>query len=121
MPSHESIADIPEASLVRQLPAAPIRRGNPLNIYGFPDDAIDRQTVPLAGVSNGVTGDVDILVCKRGCPELAVAIEVKRIKVRNGRNVEAVEKAQKAKATQIIAPLLTWKGRSIIPHSSPGI
>ncbi len=80
-----SISDIEEASLVEQLLADRHLRSNLLGIRDIPPDALYFQKVDLDGIPGGVVGDVDILLCTTGRPDLAVAIEAKRVKIRNHR------------------------------------
>lgn len=78
---HESIAEIPEASLVEHLLSHSYWRSTVLGIAGLPDDPLDFQRVSLADAPGGFVGDVDILLCPKGQPSLATAIEAKRVKV----------------------------------------
>jgi len=81
---HPSISDISEPLLVQQLLAAPHWRSTLLGIEGIPEGARHFQAVPMAGIPGGVKSDVDILLCVPGQPDLAIAIEAKRVKIRNG-------------------------------------
>ena len=78
---HSSIAGIHEADLIKQLLADVSWPSRIVRQRGIPDDAIAFQGVPLAGLSTGVEGDIDILLCSPNRPDLATAIEVKRVKV----------------------------------------
>jgi hypothetical protein len=87
---HPSIADIPEGDLVERLLAEPVWRSRLIGLHSIPESPLIRQKVPLAGVPGDFPGDVDILLCSPCHPDLAVAIEVKRIKfgisaIRSGR------------------------------------
>lgn len=82
---HRSISDIDEPDLVQLLVDDPFLSSYVLGIYGIPRDAVHRTTVNLDGIPGNFKGDVDILLCAPGRPDLAVAIQVKRIKVRNDR------------------------------------
>jgi hypothetical protein len=77
---HESLPDIPEGQLVKKLLADPYWRARLFGLAGFPRDPVVRDEVDLAGVPGGVKGEVDVLLCRPGRPDLAVAVEVKRIK-----------------------------------------
>ena len=81
MLTHRSIADIPEAALVKRLITDPYWRWRLLQIYGIPADSIPFPSVPLRGLTGQSQGDVDILLSVPGRPDLATAIEVKIIKV----------------------------------------
>ena len=83
-PQHDSIAEISERKLVELLLSLPHWRDTLLSIHGFPSNPADRQRVPLALLANDKQGDVDVLLCAHDHPEACVAIEVKRVKVRNG-------------------------------------
>lgn len=56
-------------------------RSRLLNIHGIPRESIPFQRVPLNGLPGTPVGDVDILLSVPGRPELATAIQVKRVKV----------------------------------------
>src|SRR5712692_9878663 len=75
---HESLADISEGDLIKLLLRDPTRRF--FDYEGFPRDAIFKEGVDLAGVPGGFVGDVDVLLCNLTRPDLAVAIQAKRIK-----------------------------------------
>jgi hypothetical protein len=81
MLAHDSIAEIDETKLVKLLLADPYRREGVVRLYGIPNDAAHFQNVPLVGIPGDVRGDVDILLCSPHRPDLATAIEVKRVKV----------------------------------------
>ncbi len=78
---HPSIADIPESSLVEQLMANPYWRFSLLRVHGIPDGSIPYRNRLLGKLTGRSQGDVDILLSAPGQPELATAVEVKRIKV----------------------------------------
>jgi len=78
---HQSLATIPEDSLVQHLLSDRHWRSRLLGIRGIPDNVLVIQRVLLAGVPGGFEGDVDILLCAKNQPNLATAIEVKRVKV----------------------------------------
>ena len=77
---HPSIADISEGQLVKRLLEHPYWRSTLFGLAGFPSDPIIREQVDLAGVPGGFVGDVDVLLCDSARPDLAVAIQAKRIK-----------------------------------------
>jgi len=81
MLTRPSIADIPEHSLVERLMEEPHWRCRLLEIYGIPTPSIPFQRVHLSGLTGKSQGDVDILLSVPGRPDMATAIEVKRIKV----------------------------------------
>jgi hypothetical protein len=81
---HPSIADIHEADLVSALIADPYWRATILNIYGIPNYPEIRERVSLASMHGQGDGDIDILAWGKAEPQLATAIEVKRIKL--GKN-----------------------------------
>ncbi len=76
---HPSIAGIPEGALVDQL-AGPLWRWIVFEPHGVPRDAIQKTKVQLQSAPGNFHGDIDLLLCAPGRPELAVAYEVKRIK-----------------------------------------
>src|ERR1700685_1899882 len=79
---HDSIATIDESKLVELLLTDPRWRSRIVNLAGMPDDCKSFARVSLDGVPpNGAEGDIDILLCPLLRPDLAVAIQVKRIKV----------------------------------------
>lgn len=77
--AHESLAMIKEADLVQRLISDPHWRGRLLGVHGIPADATPYPEVPLEAL--GREGDIDILVVHSSRPDLATAIQVKRIKV----------------------------------------
>jgi hypothetical protein len=78
--NERSIAEIDEANLVEILCRA--RRERIIQLKGIPENVGVFRCVQLAGVPGDITeGDVDILLCSPKSPELATAIEVKRVKV----------------------------------------
>jgi hypothetical protein len=78
---HRSIANISEQDLVRQLVERPDWKSDLLEIHGIPQGSKYKFCVPLKGLTGTHQGDVDILLSVPGSPELATAIEVKRVKV----------------------------------------
>ncbi len=76
---HPSITDIPEDDLVDQL-VGPLWRWSIFEPRGVPRDAIHKTKVEMQGAPGNFRGDIDLLLCAPGRPELAVAYEVKRIK-----------------------------------------
>lgn len=80
----QSIANITESHLVQELLAHPQWRSRLLAIRGIPDDVHASTNVSLLNApgNNGKGGDVDILLCSPGRPDLATAVTVKRFKVR---------------------------------------
>lgn len=79
---HDSIASIDESKLVELLMTDPYWPGRIVNVAGMPDDCQDFACVGLEGISPaGAKGDIDILRCPALRPDLATAIQVKRIKV----------------------------------------
>jgi hypothetical protein len=82
MTKHESITAIPEELLIERLIEKQPWRSDIFNVSGIPDGAIPLRGVLLKEItSQKGQGDVDILLRDPEKPELAVAIEVKRIKV----------------------------------------
>jgi len=75
---HESLVDISEGDLLKLLLGDPTRRF--FDYEGFPRDPVFKDGVDLAGVPGGFVGDVDVLGCNLTQPDLAVAIQAKRIK-----------------------------------------
>src|SRR5579859_8100898 len=100
--SHPSIADIPEDHLIRILLSDPYWRPNIFGLDGIPDDALDRQRVPLLTAPGHFFGDIDILLSAPDHPEQAVAFEVKRIKfgARHLRNRKPSKLGNLKKAVQ---------------------
>jgi hypothetical protein len=80
-PLHASLADVPEAELVRQLLADPHWREAIFGIRGMPDAPRVLQMVDLRGAPGGFVGDADIVLVAPDQPSATTAIEVKRIKV----------------------------------------
>lgn len=78
---HPSIAEIPEGELVALLLSEPVWRMRLTELDGIPTDPLILQQVSLEGVPGGFFGDIDILLCDVSHPDLAVAIEAKRIKL----------------------------------------
>jgi hypothetical protein len=79
---YDSIATIDESKLVELLLTDPYWPSRIVNIAGMPDDCKNFGCVSLDGVPpNGAEGDIDILRCPMLRPDLAIAIQVKRIKV----------------------------------------
>ena len=78
-PLQESIAEIPEADLVRRLLADTYWRDRFLNIHGIPDRANTYPEVMLEPL--GAMGDIDILAVDPNAPHFATGIQVKRVKV----------------------------------------
>jgi hypothetical protein len=75
---HASLADVPEGELIKLLLGDPTRPFP--DLHGFPEDPVFKEGVDLAGVPGGFVGDVDVLICDPARPDLAVAIQAKRIK-----------------------------------------
>jgi len=80
-PLHKSLADVPEADLVSQLVADPHWRSSVFGILGMPEAPRIFQKVNLRKGPGSLVGDVDILLVAPDQPNVATAIEVKRIKV----------------------------------------
>ena len=79
---HDSIATIDESKLVELLLTDPYWPSRIVNLAGMPDDCKNFSCVSLDAVPpNGAEGDIDILRCPPLRPDLATAIQVKRIKV----------------------------------------
>ena len=79
---YDSIATIHESKLVELLLTDPYWPSRIVNLAGMPDNCKDFGCVSLEGVPpKGAEGDIDILRCPMDRPDLAVAIQVKRIKV----------------------------------------
>jgi hypothetical protein len=78
---HDSLAEIAEQNLVRQLLSQPRDRSTLLNFVGFPNDARVFPEIPLDNVLGNFQGDIDLLVCAPGRADTAIAIQVKRVKV----------------------------------------
>ena len=64
-----------------RLMANPHYRRSLLNIKDFPENPVVLQTAPLRSINEGYLGDADLIVVNPEHPSIAVAIEVKRIKV----------------------------------------
>jgi hypothetical protein len=79
-PLHASLADVPEADLVRRLVADPHWRSSVFNIMGMPDAPRILQLVDLRDAPGAFAGDADIILVAPDQPSVATAIEVKRIK-----------------------------------------
>jgi hypothetical protein len=78
---HRSLVDIPEGELVKMLLGDPYWLPTLFGLAGFPRDPVVRVEVDLAGVPGNVKkGDVDVLLCDGDRPDLATAIQVKRVK-----------------------------------------
>lgn len=81
MLTHTSIAVIPEALLIDRLIRDSHWRSRILGIEGIHSNSTLFQSVLLSGLPGKCRGDVDILLVPPGRPDLATAIQVKRIKV----------------------------------------
>lgn len=86
----KSIADITEADFITRLLQDASWRSRVFNISGMPADPGAFTSVNLNGVPGNFLGDVDVLLCPPGHPELGTAISIKRIKfgvnaIRNGQ------------------------------------
>ena len=77
---HPSLVDIPEGELINRLLEHPYWRPTLFHLAGFPRDPIVRDQVDLAGVPGGFIGEVDVLLSDQDRPDLAIAIQAKRIK-----------------------------------------
>ena len=84
---HQSVISIPEGQLVERLLRDPYYRSVVFEPYGFPREAIALEEVDLDGVPGEVKGDVDVLLCDSNRPDLAIAIQAKRIKF-DGYDIE---------------------------------
>src|SRR5438552_1569498 len=81
-PLHQSIAEIRELELVRNLLESTYDRDTILNIHGLEsDDALILPEVQLPTVRGKCTGDADILVVPDGKPDQATAIQIKRFEL----------------------------------------
>ena len=79
---YDSIVSIDESKLVELLLTDPYWPSRIVNLAGMPDNCKDFGCVGLVGVPpKGAEGDIDILRCPMDRPDLAVAIQVKRIKI----------------------------------------
>jgi hypothetical protein len=79
---YESIANVEEKRFVEMLLGDPYWRHTLFQIAGTPREGNDFCCVDLKGVPpSGGRGDIDVLRFPVGKPELATAIQVKRIKV----------------------------------------
>jgi len=78
---YSSIADIPEARLIKLLIMDRQWHSRILGIKGIQSNSTPLLSVPLRGLPGNPSGDIDILLVVPGRPDLATAIEVKRIKV----------------------------------------
>jgi hypothetical protein len=78
---HDSIAEIDEVFLVERLLASRYWRNSVFSLYGVPDDAVAIQGESKGSMPGNVRGDVDVLLCSPHQPDLAIAIEVKKVKV----------------------------------------
>lgn len=79
---HESIAEVSEARLVEMLLRDSYWFSTVFCFAGMPRDSHDYSCVDLKGIPPfGATGDIDVLRFPVGQPELATAIQAKRIKV----------------------------------------
>ncbi len=76
-----SAADIPEPELVERLTSSWFHRSWALNVEGIASDGVVFRGIQLGGLPGNPRGDVDILVVPPGSPQLAAAVQVKRIKV----------------------------------------
>ena len=65
----QSLASIPEDSLVQHLLSDRHWRSRLLGIRGIPDDVLTIQLVLLVGAPGGFEGDVDILLCAKNQPK----------------------------------------------------
>jgi hypothetical protein len=81
---HESLAEISETSLIQRLVNDTYWRSTIFNIKGIDSGSKLCLSVPMNGLPGEPVGDVDILLVPPERPDQATAIEVKRIKVRNG-------------------------------------
>jgi len=84
MLANVSIGEIHEDDLARRLMKDRYWRSSVIGLNGIPDGSVDRQCVKLEGVpAEGCDqGDVDILLCAPNRPDRAIAVQVKRLKVR---------------------------------------
>jgi hypothetical protein len=79
---HDSIGSIDESKLVELLLTDPYWPSRIVNIAGMPDNCQNFACVGLDGIPpTGAEGDIDILRCPMLRPDLATAIQVKRVKV----------------------------------------
>lgn len=76
---YESLASIPEGDLVRRLLADHHWRERILRIQGIPDEVKYFPELKLDGL--GAEGDIDILAVDPRMPNLATAVQVKRVRV----------------------------------------
>jgi hypothetical protein len=77
--TYESLAEIPEGDLVRRLLSDSHWRDRILRLHGIPDGVEYFREVQLTGL--GAEGDIDILAVNPLSPNLATAIQVKRVRV----------------------------------------
>ncbi len=108
MLTHTSIAAISEASLIDLLIRDRHWRSRVLGIQGIHSDSTPFQSVPLSGLPGKPRGDVDILLVVPGRPDLATAIQVKRIKagaaaIRTGRPNKLYELKKGVRQANVLA------------------
>lgn len=84
---HQSVTSIPEGQLVKRLLEDQYYRSVFFEPHGFPREALALEEVDLAGAPGGFVGDVDVLLCDPDRPDLAIAIQAKRIKF-DGYDIE---------------------------------
>ncbi|MGH8664269.1 MAG: hypothetical protein ACREUX_08370 [Burkholderiales bacterium] len=77
---HDSIADLKESDLIRQILADEHWRQRLIGLHGIPDDSELYPEVSLEGLER-LEGDIDLLLVPPGKPEYSTAIQVKRVKV----------------------------------------
>jgi hypothetical protein len=80
-PLHKSLAAIPEKDLIRRLVENPLTRADLLGVRGMPTAPLIYQALDLRGAPGSVETDADLLFVETNAPEVAVAVEAKRIKV----------------------------------------
>jgi hypothetical protein len=81
MAKNDSIADIKESELVQRLIDDPHWRSDILGLQGMPDRPQILRGALLSGAPGSFEGDADLILFESGKPEIATAIEVKRIKI----------------------------------------
>lgn len=111
---HNSIADISEDQLVKQLLSDSHWRTEFFEHAGMPQGMEDRQGVLLNTAPGNPKGDIDALLCVRSHPEQAVAYQIKRIKfginqLRNRCASKLQEYEKLAQQTNLLARMGFWQ------------
>ena len=82
---HNSLAEMDEATLVERLTNDAHWRSRILGVKGIDSACIPYHRIPMTGLPGSPSGDIDVLLVSPSRPDQATVIEVKRVKIRNGK------------------------------------